>query len=822
MDMSQHPTVKRLRAASPERCANEAPVILDASRLKQLALECGADDAGVVEIGRPALDPQRDEILRNYPWVKTLLSFVVRMTREPIRSPARSVANLEFHDAGEHCDDVARRVVAHLEILGIRAVNPAMGFPMEMAQYPGYGVWVVSHKPVAVAAGLGHMGIHRNLIHPKFGNFVLLGTVLMDTVASSYDAPLDYNPCMDCKLCVAACPVGAIAPDGGFNFSACFTHNYREFMGGFTDWVEQIADSRSAFDYRARVGEAETASMWQSLSYGANYKAAYCMAVCPAGEDVIGPYLRNRKRHIQEVLKPLQDKPETIYVIKGSDAEAVAKKRWKHKTIKPVGNALRARSIDGMLKFMPHVFQPGQSHGLDATYHFTFTGDEARQATIVIRNRTLHIDEGHIGKANLKVTADSRAWLGFLAKERGLVSLLLRGQLRLWGSPSLLVAFGKCFPSPGVRHQRVEVPPQKSLLLGRITPYQANDAATGKIKWSGFLTVTDVVTIADGVRTFRLAMPDGAPIPFTFLPGQFLTVLAGAGGAPAQRSYTIASSPTRSDAIEITVKREPKGLVSGWLHDTVKPSDKLPVLAPNGGFVFTGHEAPAIVLIGAGVGVTPLMSVARYLGDQGWHGVVHMILGFRKPSGYLFRDEIAALSWRLPNLTVTTVMSHPDDEPWAGSTGRIDRAFLAAHGTVDGTSRYHLCGPPAMMDDVRQALHELGVAPEQIKTEAFGTAKRNPLRNAQGDGKLSGRVTFEAAQVSAPLRGGMTILDAAEDAGVAIESACRSGTCGLCRVKLLSGEVSMAASDALTEDDKSDGYILACQAEGSGEVRVDV
>jgi ferredoxin len=243
------------------------------------------------------------------------------MNREPIRSPARSVANLEFHHTGDHVNDVARKVVATLEEQGVRALNPAMGFPMEMDRFPGGKVWIVSHKPVAVAAGLGHMGIHRNVIHPKFGNFILLGTVLIGADATAYDHPLSYNPCLECKLCVAACPVGAIGSDGQFNFSACYTHNYREFMGGFTNWVEQIADSKDALDYRKRLTDPESASMWQSLSFGANYKAAYCLGVCPAGEDVIGPYLTNKAEHLREVVRPLQEKKETVYVVAGSDAE---------------------------------------------------------------------------------------------------------------------------------------------------------------------------------------------------------------------------------------------------------------------------------------------------------------------------------------------------------------------------------------------------------------------------------------------------------------------------------------------------------------------
>src|SRR5215471_19013502 len=232
MKLEDHPTVRRLAAKPTTEGDVTETTTLDAVWLRRLAIDCGADDSGLVEISRAGLDPQRGEILRNYPWTKALLSFVVRMGREPVRAAPRSVANLEFHRAGEEVTEVGAAVVAKLESRGIRAVNPSMGFPMEMYQSGAGAIWVVSHKPVAVEAGLGHMGIHRNLIHPRFGNFVLLGTVLIGAEASDYDLPLDYNPCLECKLCVAACPVGAIGPEGSFNFSSCFTHNYREFLGG--------------------------------------------------------------------------------------------------------------------------------------------------------------------------------------------------------------------------------------------------------------------------------------------------------------------------------------------------------------------------------------------------------------------------------------------------------------------------------------------------------------------------------------------------------------------------------------------------------------
>ena len=269
----------------------------------------------------------------------------------------------------------------------------------------------------------------------------------MDAEVTDHDSPLDYNPCLECKLCVAACPVGAIGSDGYFNFSACYTHNYREFMGGFIDWVETIANSKNARDYRSKVNDSESASMWQSLSFGANYKSAYCMSVCPAGEDVIGPFLTNRKGYLEETVKPLQDKEETVYVTPGSDAEAYVTRRFPHKKPKRIGNGLRTRTIKAFLTGLRLVFQRNQSEGLDATYHFTFTGEEECKATVTISNKTVDVQDGHTGAPNIRVSADSRTWLGVVAKERSLVWALICRKIRINGSPKLLMAFGKCFPS---------------------------------------------------------------------------------------------------------------------------------------------------------------------------------------------------------------------------------------------------------------------------------------------------------------------------------------------------------------------------------------
>lgn len=442
-DMKKHPTVVRYYESSAQSATLDNET-LDYEWIRELCLEAGADDVGVISIERSELDDQRDDILSAFPHAKTMISFVARMNREPIRTPARSLANIEFHHTGDKVAETAHHIVSALEARGIRALNAAMGFPMEMDKFPGK-TWVVSLKPVAVAAGLGHMGIHRNVIHPKFGNFILLGAVMIDARVNKEDRPIDYNPCLECKLCVSACPVGAIGADGQFNFSSCATHNYREFMGGFSDFVETVVDSKNFKEYRNEVPITETTSWWQSLSFGANYKAAYCLSVCPAGDDVIGPFLKDRKGFMNDILKPLQAKEETIYVTPGSDAEAYVMKRFPHKTVKRVGNGLRPNTIRLLITLMPHAFQPKQATGLNSTYHFTFTGDETRQTTIDIRDNKLQISDGFHGKPDIRITVDSKTWLKIVGKEKNVAAALLTRKLRIKGNPKLLMKFEKCF-----------------------------------------------------------------------------------------------------------------------------------------------------------------------------------------------------------------------------------------------------------------------------------------------------------------------------------------------------------------------------------------
>lgn len=438
--LEQHPTVIAARQSQPQ--SSRRP---DATELRQICLQAGADDVGFVALSRPEMDPERKDILRLFPATRSLIALVCRMNPDAVRSEARTLANHEFHATGHEVDAAAREIVAQLRARGVRALNPPMAFPMEMEErYPGKA-WAVSLKPLAVAAGLGRIGIHRNVIHPVFGNFILLGCVLLDYEPTEQSAPIDYNPCLECKLCVAACPVGAISPDGAFDFSSCMTHNYREFMGGWTDFVETVAESGSASGYRQRVTDGESASVWQSLAYGPNYKAAYCLAVCPAGEEVIQPFLQDRAGYLREHLHPLQKKTEHVYVRPNSDAEAHVRKRFPHKRVRHVGKVLRPDSLESFLRSMRLGFQPGKSAGLNAVYHFQFLGTESAECTITIRDKSLQVVEGAPAHADLRVRVDGSQWVRFLREDIGLLRLFVQGGLRLKGDPRLLRRFGECF-----------------------------------------------------------------------------------------------------------------------------------------------------------------------------------------------------------------------------------------------------------------------------------------------------------------------------------------------------------------------------------------
>ena len=447
MNLSEHPTVKRYQQRKHDLASPAADQPLDVEWVRQVVLDAGADDAGVASIDSPVLAEYREKFLTIWPEARTCISVVCRMNPDNIQSPYRQQWEMEYHHMFNNVDHVARRAAVAFMNHGLRAMDCGSSYPMNMENFPNMSMWFIHHKPIAVAAGRGVMGVHHLVVHEKYGAKVALASILLNREVTKYDQPLDYDPCCKCMLCVTVCPTGAINADGHINAMACYTHSYRDKYGGFVDWVENIIQSRNTTEYRRKHSDAETVLMWQSLSVGTSYKCTNCMAVCPGGDDHIGPYADDQKVYREQVAKRMQDRKETVYIVKGSDAESHVQKRFPNKRIQYVHHCTRPTSAENFLKNLPLAFQREQSKGLNATYHVTFTGAEQVDGTIVIKDKTITVLEGHQGTSDLKLTADTTTWLEVLRGERNIMLAMLLGKIKVRGPQQLLKQFAACFPA---------------------------------------------------------------------------------------------------------------------------------------------------------------------------------------------------------------------------------------------------------------------------------------------------------------------------------------------------------------------------------------
>lgn len=352
--------------------------------------------------------------------------------------------------------------------------------------------------------------------------------------------------------------------------------------------------------------------------------------------------------------------------------------------------------------------------------------------------------------------------------------------------------------------------------------------------WKGELRVISLLQETPDVKTFRLAAMDGGELPFDFLPGQFMNLQLNIDGKTVNRSYTIASSPTRRDACELSIKREAKGLASRYLHDTLRIGDTIKVGAPAGRFVFTGSESNEVLLIAGGVGITPLMSIVRYLTDRSWNGDIYFLVVAKSELDLIFKDELALLQGRFNRLHVCTTLtrSKPGDD-WRGEQGRASESLLKKLMPNYINTPVYLCGPDEMMAATRTMLLGAGVVESLIHTEAFvspagksqmesmeATARSPDLHSWPGESETR-RVQFKTSNNDCDVSCDMSILEAAEQLSIELPFECRSGICGQCKVRLLSGTVTMETQDAISPAERKLGLILACQAYPTSDVVIE-
>ena len=362
-------------------------------------------------------------------------------------------------------------------------------------------------------------------------------------------------------------------------------------------------------------------------------------------------------------------------------------------------------------------------------------------------------------------------------------------------------------------------------LAGTHQKLLAAKSAVPKVKpfWSGELVLARIFDETHDVKTFRFVNPSGGKLPFEHVSGQYLNLKLNIDGKRVNRSYTIASSPTRQHYCEISVKRAQ--LASKWIHENWREGMRIQIGAPSGKFYFAGHESERVVLIAGGVGITPMMSITRSLTDRGWKGDIYLVFSVRKKVDVIFAEELRYLKARNPNLHVLITLTNDPDVEHDGARGQINAELLKGfipdfkHGPV------MLCGPDPMMTAMRQLLVGMGIPDAEIHQEAFLAPPPMSMEEAAAAEAVevadSATINFAKSGKTADATRDQTVLEIAEENGIAIPFECRSGICGQCKTKLVSGKVAMDTQDALTPVDRAKGLILACQARCAKDIVID-
>jgi ring-1,2-phenylacetyl-CoA epoxidase subunit PaaE len=328
------------------------------------------------------------------------------------------------------------------------------------------------------------------------------------------------------------------------------------------------------------------------------------------------------------------------------------------------------------------------------------------------------------------------------------------------------------------------------------------------------LAVAAVDALTDDSAAVTFAVPDELVETFAFAPGQSLTIKVG----DERRSYSICAPAGRPP--RIGVREVAGGAVSGWLVHQVKPGDVIEVQAPAGTFTpdltIAGHH----VLIAAGSGITPMLSIASSVLSANADSTVTLLYGNRRTDSVMFADDVADLKDAHPaRMRLVHVLSREPQEVELFS-GRLDaeklRELLPVTLAVEAVDHWWLCGPFGMVTDAIDVLTELGVAGEKVHRELFYVGDDPPVEAHHDDAP-----TGVGAEVTVVLDGRSTtvtigpdtpVLDGAQKVRPDLPFACKGGVCGTCRALVTNGEVHMRRNYALEQKEIDAGYVLTCQA----------
>jgi ring-1,2-phenylacetyl-CoA epoxidase subunit PaaE len=330
------------------------------------------------------------------------------------------------------------------------------------------------------------------------------------------------------------------------------------------------------------------------------------------------------------------------------------------------------------------------------------------------------------------------------------------------------------------------------------------------------LAVARVDRLCDDAVAITFDVPAEHAERYRFRPGQSLTLRRVIDGRDERRSYSICSAA--GDRPRIGVREVPGGVMSGWLVHRVRPGDRVEVQPPAGSFTPDLEVPSRHVLIAAGSGITPVLSItASALAHP--DAQVSVLYGNRRAGSVMFADEIADLKDRYPSrLQLVHVLSREAVEVELFS-GRMDagrlRRLLPATCAVDAVDHWWLCGPYGMVADATGVLAELGVPAERVHRELFYVedVAPEPARHAEADVAGSAvTVVLDGRRTTISVAPDTPVLDGAQRARPDLPFACKGGVCGTCRAKLTAGQVRMRRNFALEEAELAAGYVLTCQS----------
>lgn len=312
---------------------------------------------------------------------------------------------------------------------------------------------------------------------------------------------------------------------------------------------------------------------------------------------------------------------------------------------------------------------------------------------------------------------------------------------------------------------------------------------------------------------------------FQFKQGQYITLKMKIQGEEVRRSYSLCSSPYGEKELRVAIKEVAGGKVSTYINRELKVGDSMEVMTPMGNFTtpLSGSKARKYVLFAGGSGITPMMSILKSILYVEKQSKITLIYANKNEDSVIFRNEIDTIVSNNPNLTVVHVLDQPVAKISDLQTGivTVDKAktLVENFGGVNA-DEYFICGPGPMMENVKTALESLKVAKEKIHIEYFTSVIDAVDTAAAGGndapgGNVNARVKVLQYGIETEFNletSGISILEAAIEAGVDAPFSCKGAVCCTCRAKVLEGKVKMNANFALTDAEVEEGFILTCQS----------